>query len=76
LWSRDAKKGFVEVWFDGDKVVPLTNTATLRDENVAFFQIGLIRETSEIPETIIIDRVIEATELKDVLLPQPEKKEP
>ncbi len=69
LWSRDAKKGFVELWFDGEKVVPLTKTATLKDENVAFFQIGLLRETSEVPETIIIDRVIEATTLADVTPP-------
>ena len=66
LWSRDPKKGFVEVWFDGEKVVPLTKTATLRDENVAFFQIGLFRKTSEVPETIIIDHVIEATTLEEV----------
>src|SRR5262245_49649155 len=71
LWSGDAKKGFVEVWFDGEKVVPLTRTPTLRDENVAFFQIGLFRETSDVPETIIIDRVIEATTLKDVTPPRP-----
>ena len=67
LWSRDPKKGFVEVWFDGEKVVPLVKTATLLDDNPAFFQIGLFRETSELPETIVIDRAIEATELKDVL---------
>jgi hypothetical protein len=66
LWSRDPKKGFVELWFDGEKVAPLTKTATLRDENVAFFQIGLFRETSAEPETIIIDHVIEATTLEDV----------
>src|SRR3954451_22252028 len=45
-------------------------TATLKDENVAFFQIGLFRETSDVPETIIIDHVIEATTLKDVTLPR------
>lgn len=66
LWPRDPKKGFVELWFDGEKVVPLTKTATLKDENVAFFQIGLFREASEVPETILIDRVIEATALEDV----------
>ena len=49
LWSRDPEKGFVEVWFDGEKVVTLTKTATLKDENVAFFQIGLFRETSDVP---------------------------
>lgn len=70
LWSRDPKKGFVEVWFDGEKVVPLTKTATLKDENVAFFQIGLFRETSDVPETIILDHVIEATTLEDVTPPR------
>jgi Polysaccharide lyase len=70
LWSRDPKKGSVEVWFDGEKVVPLTRTATLRDVNVAFFQIGLFRETSEVPETIFIDHVIEATTLEDVTPPR------
>jgi len=69
LWSRDAAKGFVEVWFDGEKVVPLVKTATLRDENVAFFQIGFMRQTSEVPESIIIDHVVEATTLKEVTPP-------
>ncbi len=73
LWSRDPKKGFVELWFDGQKVVPLTKTATLKDENVAFFQIGLFRETSETPETILIDHVTEATTLADVTLPRSAK---
>ena len=70
LWSRDPQKGFVEVWFDGEKVVPLAKTATLRDENTAFFQLGLIRETSDVPETIIVDHVIEATTLEEVTPPK------
>lgn len=74
LWSRDAAKGFVEVWFDGEKVVPLTKTATLRDENVAFFQIGLFRETSDVPETILFDHVVEATTLAEVTPPALPKK--
>ena len=69
LWSRDPEKGFVEVWFDGEKVVPLAKTATLKDENVAFFQIGFIRETSDVPESIVIDHVVEATTLKEVTPP-------
>ena len=69
LWSRDPKKGFVEVWFDGELIVPKTMTATLRDENPAFFQIGFFRKTSEVPETIIFDHVVEATTLADVVLP-------
>jgi hypothetical protein len=69
LWSRDPAKGFVEVWFDGEQVVPRTMTATLLDENAAFFQIGIMRETSETPETIFIDHVIEATTLQEVMPP-------
>ncbi len=69
LWSRDPAKGFVKVSFDGEKVVPLAKTATLHNENVAFFQIGLFRETSNVPETILIDHVVEATTLKDVTPP-------
>jgi hypothetical protein len=69
LWSRDPDKGFVEVWFDGEQVVPRTKTATLLDDNVAFFQIGLMRPTSEVPETIIIDHVVEATTLEEVTPP-------
>jgi hypothetical protein len=70
-WSRDPEKGFVEGWFDGENVVPLTKTATLLDRNAVFFQIGLFRETSDVPETIIIDRVIEATMLEEVTPPPP-----
>src|SRR4051794_20828425 len=66
LWSRDPEKGFVEAWFDGEKVVPLAKTATLRDENVAFLQLGLLRESSDVPVTIIIDHVTEGTVLEDV----------
>ncbi|MEN9635931.1 MAG: hypothetical protein RL077_4335 [Verrucomicrobiota bacterium] len=50
-------------------VVPRVNTATLRDENPAFFQIGFFRATSDLPETIIIDHIIEATTLAEVTPP-------
>jgi hypothetical protein len=70
LWSRDPAKGFVEVWFDGEPVVPRTATATLRDENPVFFQIGFMRETSAVPESILIDHVVEATTLKEVAPPR------
>lgn len=69
LWSRDPAKGFVEVWFDGQQVVQRVMTATLLDENPAFFQIGLMRDTSDVAETIIIDNVIEATTLAEVTPP-------
>lgn len=72
LWSRDATKGFVEVWFDGEQVVPLSRTATLRDENPVFFQIGLFRETSDVAETVFIDHIVEATTREEVT-PRPLK---
>jgi hypothetical protein len=73
LWSRDPAKGFVEVWFDGEQVVKRAATATLRDENPVFFQIGFFRATSEVPETIIIDHVVEATTLAAVTPPMENK---
>jgi hypothetical protein len=74
LWSRDPAKGFVEVWFDGEKVVPLAKTATLKDENVVFFQVGFARETSDVPESILIDHCVEGTTLEDVTPPPPPKR--
>ncbi len=64
------------MWFDGEKVVPRSNTATLFDANPAFFQIGLFRATSDVPETIIIDHVIEATTLEEVTPPRRKATEP
>jgi hypothetical protein len=74
LWSRDPKKGFVGVWFDGEQVVAKTMTATLLDENPAFFQIGFMRDSIETPETIVIDHVVEATALEDMTPPKAAKR--
>ncbi|MBL8826782.1 MAG: polysaccharide lyase [Planctomycetaceae bacterium] len=69
LWSQSADRGFVELWFDGEQVVSKTPTATLLDENVAFFQLGIMRATSATPETIFIDHIVEATTLAEVRPP-------
>jgi hypothetical protein len=66
LWSRDPAKGFIEVWFDGEQVVKRATTATLRDENPAFLQVGFMRATSDAPETIFFDHVVEGTTLAAV----------
>jgi Polysaccharide lyase len=76
FWSRDPKKGFVEVWFDGEKVVAKTTTATLLDENPAFFQIGFMRDSIETPESIVIDHIVEATTLEEVTPPKIEAPKP
>jgi hypothetical protein len=68
-WSRNPDRGFVEVWFDGELVVPRVKTATLLDENVAFFQVGFMRASADVPETIFIDHVVEATTLEEVTPP-------
>jgi len=70
LWSSDPAKGFVEVWFDGKQVVKRTATATLKDENPAFFQVGIFRDTSETPEAIFLDHVTEASTLAEVTPPR------
>ena len=62
MYATFAKDGPTEE----ELTVAKKQTATLLDENVAFFQIGLMRDTSEVPETIIIDHMIEATTLKEV----------
>lgn len=66
LWSRDAMKGFIEVRYDGEIVVPKTMTPTLRDENPAFLHVGFMRNTSTLSETVYIDHVVEGTTLEDV----------
>jgi hypothetical protein len=76
LWSRDPAKGYLEVWFDGEQVVKHAATATLRDENPAFFQIGFFRATSDIPESIVIDHVVEGTTLASVTPPAAAKPSP
>lgn len=73
LWSRDPAKGFVEVRYDGEIVVPKTMTATLRDENPAFLHVGFMRSTSAAPETIVIDHIVEGTTLEDVTPKMPNK---
>lgn len=46
-------------------MVPRTLTASLLDENSAFFQVGFVRNISEVVATITIDHVIEATTLAE-----------
>ena len=69
FWSRDPANGFVELWFDGEQVVKKVSTATLRDENPPFFQIGFMRATGDVPESIVIDHIVEGTTLESVTPP-------
>lgn len=70
-WSQ-GNDGKVDVWYDGVQVV--TNvTATKRDQNKLFFQMGLHRSDPSPPvQDIYLDAAIEADMLSDILAPLPD----
>lgn len=59
-WSIDPAKGFVEVWFDGAKVVDRGAARTLWD-NPNFVHVGLLRDQPEPAEVMFIDAAVEGT---------------
>jgi hypothetical protein len=73
VWSADASEGLVEVWYDGELVVPATNVATMftlpsGDATPNFLHQGMIRdELLEQTEVFFYDGVIEATTPEDVM---------
>ncbi|HVY29487.1 MAG TPA: polysaccharide lyase [Polyangiaceae bacterium] len=70
-WSQGSD-GKVDVWYDGTQVV--TNvTATKRDANKLFFQMGLHRSDPSPPiQDIYLDAAIEADSQADILAPLPD----
>lgn len=73
VWSPDPQEGLVELWYDGEQVVPPTPVATMHTmaggaAATNFFHIGMIRDET-IPETEVFfyDRVLEATDAEDVM---------
>jgi len=70
-WSQGSD-GKVDVWYDGTQVV--TNvTATKRDANKLFFQMGLHRSDPAPPiQDIYLDAAIEADSQADILAPLPD----
>jgi hypothetical protein len=70
-WSQSQADGKVDVWYDGQQVVTGA-TATKRDANKLFFQMGLHRSDPSPPiQTIFIDAAIEADSQADILAPLP-----
>lgn len=65
-WSKDAAIGFIELWFDGQKVLTQTPAQTLWDGNGPFFQIGLLSGVAG--EVVYVDEAREGTTLADVQL--------
>lgn len=63
-WSTDPKKGFVQVWLDGEDMgKQFFKTLHAADENM-FTQIGILRAREDRVETIYIDNVREAADLR------------
>jgi MYXO-CTERM domain-containing protein len=72
IWSQDENTGKVDVWYDGAQVVTGA-TATKRDANELFFQMGLHRSDPADPvQVIYIDAAREATTQEEILMPLPD----
>ena len=66
-WSTDPAVGFVDVWFDKQKVVNHGAARTLWD-NPNFVQIGILRDVPGPPEVMFLDDAMEASVLDPDLL--------
>lgn len=68
FWSQDPDQGYVDVWYDGAKVVDHGGAQTLFDTNSAFTQVGLLRGQIEFQDSpiIILDDAVEGDSLADV----------
>ncbi|MBC8072170.1 MAG: heparin lyase I family protein [Deltaproteobacteria bacterium] len=73
VWSADASEGLVELWYDGELVVPATHVATMftlpgGEATPNFLHQGMIRdELLEQTEVFFYDGVVEATAPEDVM---------
>ena len=71
-WSQSDADAKVDVWYDGAQVVTGA-TATKRDANELFFQMGLHRSDPSPPvQDIYLDAAIEADSQADILLALPD----
>ena len=69
-WSTDARAGFVELWFDGARVVPRTAVATMRRDAAGkpmpnFLHLGIFRGPPPQPPTVevmLLDAAYESDE--------------
>lgn len=74
LWSTDASKGLVDVWFDGQQVVTAAKAKTKADGNTLFFQTGLHRRNLynvTTDDTLYLDEFIEGDSMADIKIGAP-----
>ncbi len=57
-WSKDSSLGFVNVWFDGEQVVQEASCSSLADDNQHFVQLGILRDTIDTPEKMVVDDAV------------------
>lgn len=70
-WSADAQKGFVELWYDGAKVLKKTAAQTLPPGDKVYLKQGLYRsESITVPQVVYHDGMTIATTEADVLPPE------
>ncbi|XXF80246.1 polysaccharide lyase [Myxococcaceae bacterium GXIMD 01537] len=72
-WSANPKVGFVELYYNGQVVVPKTAVATMYPGERNYMKLGLYRDESIGPVGVVYhDGVVQATTLADVVAALPE----
>jgi hypothetical protein len=72
-WSPDPKVGFIELWYDGQLVLPKRFIGTMYPGNLNYLKLGLYRNDTVKPVGVVYhDGFIQATALEDVMGSQPE----
>ena len=67
-WSQDPRVGFVELWTDGQRVLPLTPHSTLDTDGVVYLKQGLYRDrTIPFAQSVCHDDMVVADRKEDVL---------
>lgn len=65
-WSSSSSVGFVEIWLDGSKVVPLTNVATLYNGQTVYLKQGLYRNAQSNTAVLYFDGLRRGTSYASV----------
>jgi hypothetical protein len=76
-WSSDPSVGFIELWHNGERVLPQRNLATRYAGMGIYLKLGLYRDASVSPVGVVYhDGFTQATKLEDVLPPASPSPEP
>ncbi len=71
-WSSDPNVGFVELWHNGQLVLPKSKHATMYAGDGIYLKLGLYRSDTVQPVGVVYhDGFVQATQLADVLPPPP-----